>query len=887
VLIVPAVAHHKARRSGLPHWAQLVTGTVALACVLTLVISAGVAVYSYNGSIVTAGSLPPVRTTPPTPATVAILQDVGDVLTDAEVENMVRKTVAMVGGLDEIVQPGQTVVIKPNLVQTLSPAGEGITTDPRVVRAVVRLAQEAGAARVVIAEGTASSRNGEYLARDVTWKAFKDSGYDSDGDHVDDETGVELYDLNDTGGIGQFDTSKVASVMIPNGVIRVQYWVPKMLLKPAQGGFCDVLITVPCLKNHGNGGITLTLKNRVGCAPSDIYHADFEPYLQQLKWGLVHNSIKFPRGVVGGGAYPVPPATNEENAVVQYTIVDLNLVRPQEFAVVDGLVGITNGPVGVGGVVTQANPKRKFIMAGKDSVAIDAIGTLTMGYDFRQVPHIAWADNRLLGTMDLTAIDVIGDHVAKVRLDFPAGYGETIRADSTDPVLSSVALTEGQVMAGPTSIACSAFDNGGVVKAELSLLPIKHNLLVNGDFETGTSTGWTAWQSPWGGSFIRDFANTESGRLGNYCLRLGNASTSGSFGVYQEVNVTPGKTYRVDAYWRGQKLGDMNWFEVLLIDGAWDMAKADSGGEPVVRQSYMYAYDNYTYGLPGPIGTTFGWNWTDDLDGTLVDWNGRWGERTATGSKMTVVLKAGSTTSGVSLLFDSVSLVEVGTEQVAARVAYPGSDFALQWDASNADPGQYLATVTVYDGAMNEDSVTRLVNVTIPQVPFISLSKNEFKHTIGVRAPLTDSFTVTNTGVDTLQYSISVNEPWLSVDPVEGASTGEADTITVNYDMMSLFPGTYSATITVSDPAAYNNPQIIPVSLVVRPVKADFDTDGDVDLEDFSTIQLCLTGPGIFYTKPECDGPDLDDDHDVDVDDMRSFQPCLTGHDRMASATCE
>jgi hypothetical protein len=74
---------------------------------------------------------------------------------------------------------------------------------------------------------------------------------------------------------------------------------------------------------------------------------------------------------------------------------------------------------------------------------------------------------------------------------------------------------------------------------------------------------------------------------------------------------------------------------------------------------------------------------------------------------------------------------------------------------------------------------------------------------------------VWNSGGGTLSYSISVDQSWLSCSPASGTSTGEQDAITVSYSTASLSLGTYSATITISDPAAGNSPQTIPVSLTV------------------------------------------------------------------------
>src|SRR5690606_23200161 len=83
-------------------------------------------------------------------------------------------------------------------------------------------------------------------------------------------------------------------------------------------------------------------------------------------------------------------------------------------------------------------------------------------------------------------------------------------------------------------------------------------------------------------------------------------------------------------------------------------------------------------------------------------------------------------------------------------------------------------------------------------------------------SPSAGSFKVKNTGSVTLNYSISDNVSWLSVSPSSGSSTGEEDTITVNYSTASLGAGIHNATITVSDSNATNNPQTIAVTLPVN-----------------------------------------------------------------------
>lgn len=812
--------------------------------------------------------------------------------TPAEIEAMVRRAVELAGGLDDLMVDrtgnGQIlVVIKPNISTTMWQPGDGVNTHPAVVRTLVRMAREAGADEVIIAEGVAASRDNEYLHRDVTWKGFHDAGFDSNWDRFDDETGAPLFDLNDTGGIDQFDPNKVTLVTIPNGVIRTQYWVPNILLE------CDVLINVPVLKNHFNGGVTLSLKNRVGCAPSDIYHAQFHPYLQQLKWSLVHSCES-------GFACPVsPPPTSDpgkrEDEIVQRTTVDLNLVRPDDFAVIDGLMGIENGPIGQSTFASLMRVPTNLIIAGRDTLAVDTIGTLVMGYSPDHIPQLVWAHNTgALGTTDRSAISVRGDRVALVRELFQLGWDhpeQTVRVDLVPPVLTGLSVNEGDhLVGGQTLTGSGASDNVGVVKAELAIDLLGSNLVVNGDFENG-ATGWTTWRAPWGVNEAWDFHNTDVGpdASGNRSLKLGNSASVGSFGVYQEVAVEPGKTYRLDAYWKGQKLGDMNWFEILLLDGPWNMQQADSGtpASVYVEPNYMYAYDNNTYGLPGPIGTTFGWIWGHAQYAPprdQVDWNNRLGRRTASGNVMTVVLKAGSTTAGIANWFDEVSLVEVLDEEILVdTVTSPGGSFDLTLHQDRLPPGTYDAElrVTVYDGALNEKSLYRNVAISsVPPEPWICAAPTpqNFNIFVGDTMP-PSSVDIWNCGTDLLDYEIIVDpgcSAWLDVTSPEAVSGGEPVTHTLLLDTRDLPPGTHVGKLYVEGNAG-NSPYTLTVTVNVNTVQADFDADGDVDMSDFGFIQACLSAVPGGAPPPGCEAAMLDNDQDVDQVDITYFLECLSG----------
>ena len=175
--------------------------------------------------------------------------------------------------------------------------------------------------------------------------------------------------------------------------------------------------------------------------------------------------------------------------------------------------------------------------------------------------------------------------------------------------------------------------------------------------------------------------------------------------------------------------------------------------------------------------------------------------------------------------------------------------------------------------------------------PTISLTPTSLTREVIENTNLaSDMFTVQNVGGQTLNYTIADNASWLSVTPGNGASTGEADIIAVNYNTASLPLGPYNATITVTATGATNTPQLIPVSLMVveKPVPGDFDGDRDVDQSDFGRFQTCITGPGVQqFDLVNCANALLDGDVDVDQDDFGVFQGCFSGPDVEGDKHCD
>jgi len=65
--------------------------------------------------------------------------------------------------------------------------------------------------------------------------------------------------------------------------------------------------------------------------------------------------------------------------------------------------------------------------------------------------------------------------------------------------------------------------------------------------------------------------------------------------------------------------------------------------------------------------------------------------------------------------------------------------------------------------------------------------------------------------------------------------------------------------------------------IIEKPTGADFDGDGDVDVNDFAHFQICFNGSSRPPAAEGCSDADFEPDGDVDVNDFAVFQLCFNG----------
>jgi len=150
------------------------------------------------------------------------------------VQQAVEKLLHELGGLEQFVQSGQSVLIKPNLLRDASPA-QAVTTHPEVVRALIRLIKTRGA-KPAVADSPTS-----VLKIEQVWER---TGFRS----MCEEENVPLINLEKAGS-KQFRAGNT-SFSVAQPVLDA-----------------DVLISVPKVKTHLLTVFTAAVKNMYGTIP--------------------------------------------------------------------------------------------------------------------------------------------------------------------------------------------------------------------------------------------------------------------------------------------------------------------------------------------------------------------------------------------------------------------------------------------------------------------------------------------------------------------------------------------------------------------------------------------------------------------------------------------
>ncbi|MBN1940211.1 MAG: DUF362 domain-containing protein [Candidatus Aminicenantes bacterium] len=250
---------------------------------------------------------------------------------------MTAKAVELAGGMSAFVAKGAKVALLPN-VQSKHP---GTFTKPDILRTVIRLCKQAGAAEVACLS---------YLGQ-ANW----------------DGTGLAQV-IQEEGAVLRLiprEDEHWKPVAIPGAAALAE----ARLMKALDG--YGLWINMPITKDHAGNKFTGTMKNLMGINQPTVNRAQFH----KPNWKTDPNDI----------------------AHLEKCIVDLNFAAKPALNIVDATEIIkTNGPMGPGELIKPGK-----IVAGVDRVAVDSYCATLLGFKGEEIVAIRHAAERKLGEIDL------------------------------------------------------------------------------------------------------------------------------------------------------------------------------------------------------------------------------------------------------------------------------------------------------------------------------------------------------------------------------------------------------------------------------------------------------------------------------------------------------
>ncbi len=198
-----------------------------------------------------------------------------------------------------------------------------------------------------------------------------------------------------------------------------------------------------------------------------------------------------------------------------------------------------------------------------------------------------------------------------------------------------------------------------------------------------------------------------------------------------------------------------------------------------------------------------------------------------TANQVVTVTNAGSGT----LSWTAAESPDVGWLSLSSASGGHNDTFTANIDVTGLNTGTYTTKILVSDaGAANSPQEVLVRVKVVPSVaPIIVLSPAGIDVSLAPSDPVyTQPVTVNNDGLNPLSWTAAEqgSVSWLSVTNGSGS---DGDAFNVNIDPAGLTPGTYTASVAVTDPSASNSPQTLPISLLVREQDASIDIANGYD----------------------------------------------------------
>jgi uncharacterized protein (DUF362 family) len=304
-----------------------------------------------------------------------------------DLDSMTRDAIDALGGIHTVVNKGETVFIKPNFVSfpwakhnRCFQVGE--CTKPEIIIAVTEECLKAGAAEVIVGEGSHLPKfEWQYaITLDGSTNLVKEAKRLS-----------SLYDGKVT--LACLETDSPGWVEVPSRTSLNKIAISSLVAN------ADKVISIPVAKTHSWAQLTLASKNFIGITPLSRY--------AQLIANTWWNRGTFDH--------------SSPQAIAQVYLDIVKGVKP-DLSIIDFSIGLEgNGPsVGQGG--TTVDMKKRLgswaIIASTDIMAADATAARIMSHDTKKVKQLTMGFDMGLGQIREQSIEILGEKLDNLRVEW-------------------------------------------------------------------------------------------------------------------------------------------------------------------------------------------------------------------------------------------------------------------------------------------------------------------------------------------------------------------------------------------------------------------------------------------------------------------------------------
>lgn len=284
---------------------------------------------------------------------------------DGNIRKAVEEAIDLLGGLNSVTAGKNSILLKPNLVGP----DTNSTTRLEVIESLARLFKNSGR-DVVIGEGSAAADKFNVINND-TYRTKNKDILDRMQRYIFDRLGFTEMAGSLKVPLINLHSGEMLDVPLRNGMVSDFVRINKTL------DDVDLVCSVPMMKTHVLAGVTLSMKNFIGCYPGTEYYS-------VRSW--LHDR-----------------AAEKGSDGIAYEILDMNRALKTGLSVIDATSAMEgNGPTG-GNVIDM-----DLIIAGTSPLATDIVGATLMGFDPEEIPALKTAAKFGMNPATLDEIEIRG-----------------------------------------------------------------------------------------------------------------------------------------------------------------------------------------------------------------------------------------------------------------------------------------------------------------------------------------------------------------------------------------------------------------------------------------------------------------------------------------------